>query len=321
MSLLKTLDCLVRRAWGHGSILTRRHSLSSLKGEGFGKPKGYSDKNLRYVLEHGSRSGLPDLSKSFLVLGIESSCDDTGVAIVRSDGTVLSNVVISQNDIHEQFGGIVPSLAMEQHKININVAVEEAVRRAGLSTLQEVDAVAVTKGPGLEICLRVGLRRAQEIATQFKKPFVTVHHLEAHCMMARLAGQTLHAEASRSDDGGSSFEPKVKFPFLALLASGGHTSLLLCRELGDYTMLGGTLDDALGEAFDKAARQLGLRGSTSGGVAIERAAAAYTAALQADPAYLQEAPMRSGMKVPMKDKRNCDFSYAGIKNELTVLAC
>ena len=131
--------------------------------EGVGKPKGYSDLNKIYNLDisRGSESGLPDLSKPFLVLGIETSCDDTGVAIVSSNGNILSNVVYSQYEMHERFGGVVPGLAMEGHKNNIEKAVAGALAEAGLSSLKDVDAIAVTKGPGLEICLRVGLRKAQ----------------------------------------------------------------------------------------------------------------------------------------------------------------
>ena len=128
---------------------------------GLGKPKGFWDVKSRYSLEQHTLSGLPDQSKPFLVLGIESSCDDTGAAIVRSDGVVLSNVVYSQYEIHQKFGGIVPSLAMEAHKGNIEKAVAEAIKQAGLSSLHEIDAIAVTKGPGLEICLRVGFKKAQ----------------------------------------------------------------------------------------------------------------------------------------------------------------
>lgn len=354
---------------------------------GLGKPKGYWDVKSRYVLEQHNLSGLPDTTKPFLVLGIESSCDDTGAAIVRSDGTILSNVVYSQYEIHEKFGGIVPSLAMEAHKGNIEKAVAEAIQQAGLSTLDEVDAIAVTRGPGLEICLRVGYRKAQALAHEFKKPFVTVHHLEAHCVMARLAGKVILPEKIENSGGENSggknsvgevvesvsgvdnmlsngsidsidstdsvgvsqveedrievknipavedhsqaiieaeksiepsveksieqaveqavnqghFTPKVDYPFLALLASGGHTSILLCKNLGEYEILGGTLDDALGEAFDKAARILGLRSSTSGGAAVE------AMALKGDRDSYP-------MTVPMRSKLNCDFSYAGLKN-------
>lgn len=129
--------------------------------DGLGTARGYSDKNSRYILEKHQLSGLPDMKKHFLVLGIESSCDDTGAAVVRSDGKILSNVVYSQYAIHEKFGGIVPSLAMEAHKVNIEKVVKEAIEQAGLKGVEEVDAVAVTKGPGLEICLRVGYKKAQ----------------------------------------------------------------------------------------------------------------------------------------------------------------
>jgi len=314
-------------------------------------PKVFSDASLRYSLKKEALSGLPDLTKPFTVLGIESSCDDTGVAIVKSDGTIVSNVVYSQFDIHKKFGGIVPSLAMEQHKLNINVAVDEALAQSGLK-MEDIGAVAVTQGPGLEVCLRVGMRKAQAIATEYKKPFVTVHHLEAHCMMARLAGQIPQIgfiDTPKADEATASthsppnpaklsagestlphFAPKVDFPFLVLLASGGHTSLLVCRELGDYTVLGGTLDDALGEAFDKAARLLGLQSATSGGVAIERAAAEYQSYLRSTGGETSKCSARtalervldtktgggelrpSGLSVPMKSETNCHFSYAGI---------
>lgn len=128
-----------------------------------GLPKGYHKNQLIYNLDRESVSGLPDTSKPFTVLGIESSCDDTGVAIVRSDGKILSNVVISQNAIHQNYGGIVPSLAMEAHKAAIDNAVSQALSEAGLTSPNEVDAIAVTKGPGLELCLRIGLRKAQVI--------------------------------------------------------------------------------------------------------------------------------------------------------------
>lgn len=164
-------------------------------------------------------------------------------------------------------------------------AIEVALKQAGpFISLRDIDAVAVTKGPGLEICLRVGCRKAQvldrrclhfitmlntsfkDIARELKVPFVTVHHLEAHCLLARLIGKEITRStmspspaAEEKSTPAPLFEPKVSFPFLALLVSGGHTSILLCRGLGNYTVLGATLDDSLGEAFDKAARLLGLR--------------------------------------------------------------
>jgi N6-L-threonylcarbamoyladenine synthase len=128
--------------------------------DGLGKAKGYSGANENYIMKY-EEFGLPDISKPYFVLGIETSCDDTGVAIVSSNGTILSNIVYSQYEVHEKFGGIVPGLAMEAHKSNINIAIDEALLKAGLKSLNEIDVVAVTKGPGLEICLRVGIRKAQ----------------------------------------------------------------------------------------------------------------------------------------------------------------
>ena len=230
----------------------------------------------------------------------------------------------THSGIHEKFGGVVPSLAMEAHKTNIELALKDAISKAGLNSIEDVDAIAVTKGPGLEICLRVGLRKAQgthsprygstdthslsrscypALAKEYNKPFVTVHHLEAHCLIARLAGMKIQNEENKVDSprqNGSKedtfphFAPKISYPFLALLASGthslthslvhtlahsltyslthlsgGHTSILICKGLGEYEMLGGTLDDALGEAFDKAARLIGLKLDVSGGAAVE----------------------------------------------------
>lgn len=339
----------------------------SARREGLGKPKGYSpsSEKLRYIVEPGSASGLPDkldTGEPFLVMGIESSCDDTGVSIVRSDGEILSNVVYSQHEIHEKFGGIVPSLAMNAHAQNIEIAIEEALKQANLGSVKDVDAIAVTKGPGLEICLRVGCRKAQQLAIDHDKPFVTVHHLEAHCFTARMAGQVILDQDEINSGKASSpseikfdkdkalqnFTPKVPFPFLTLLVSGGHTSLMVCRGIGDYEVLGGTLDDSVGECFDKAARLLGLRNAGSGGAAIEAAALTSTDAedrtelrrkaksilkrldegggseiLEGEDKsiirdYRRNTPKKAcelfSMKVPMREKKNCDFSYAGLKN-------
>ena len=139
----------------------------------------------------------------------------------------------------------------------------------GLKSISEVDAISVTKGPGLEICLRVGVRKAQSLSKEYRKPFVTIHHLEAHCLMARLAGKQIKDDDDNNENQHNhnnnikinknqfNFSPKIEYPFLALLASGGHTSLQLVLGLGKYLVLGGTLDDSLGEAFDKASRLLG----------------------------------------------------------------
>jgi len=143
------------------------------------------------------------------------------------------------------------------------------------------------------------LRKAQALATEFNKPFVTVHHLEAHCLVARLAGLVIENDNPGLQRQELAAPPKVEYPFLALIASGGHTSLMICKGMGEYDVLGGTLDDALGEAFDKAARLLGLRTSGSGGAAVE--------------ALARKGSIVPGLlKVPMRDRPSYDFSYAGI---------
>jgi hypothetical protein len=190
-----------------------------------------------------AKSGLPDLSRLFTVLGIESSCDDTGAAVVRSDGLILGESLASQHAIHEKFGGVVPSLAKSAHEENLDRVIAEAIQRAGLSSVQDVDAIGVTVGPGLEICLRVGCNKARDLAMKYKKPFVGVHHLEAHILMARLPHWS---DESVLNHGGNSH---LNFPFLALLVSGGHCLLLKCIGVGRYQMIGGTIDDSLGRVL------------------------------------------------------------------------
>lgn len=229
----------------------------------------------------GAQSGLPDTSRPFTVLGIETSCDDTAVGIVRSDGVVLADAARSQGEVHANFGGIVPNLAKEAHEKAIDSVVSKALEEAGMS-LEEIDAIACTVGPGLEICLRVGAKKAVELATSASKPFVGCHHLEGHCLVTRLA-------------------VPCPFPFASLVVSGGHTMIVKCEGVGRVKILGSTLDDALGEAYDKAARMLGL--GTGGGPALEKAALGGDHKAVAFP-------------VPMRRRRDMDFSYAGLKTSL-----
>jgi tRNA N6-adenosine threonylcarbamoyltransferase len=189
-----------------------------------------------------ARSGLPDRSRLFTVLGIESSCDDTGAAIVRSDGLILGEALASQQEIHEEWGGIVPSLARDAHVANIDSVVEEALRNANMC-LEDIDAIGVTVGPGLEICLRVGCNKARELAALYNKPFVGIHHLEAHILMARIGSGVTLPETPETH----ASERAMDFPFLALLISGGHCQLMKCHGIGNYTIIGGTVDDSLGE--------------------------------------------------------------------------
>ena len=247
-----------------------------------------------------AKSGLPDRSKPFIVLGIESSCDDTGAAVLRSDGVILGESLASQNEIHEEFGGIVPGLAKTAHEEKIDSVINEAIANAGLSSVEDVDAIGVTVGPGLEICLRVGCNKAKELAMKYKKPFVGVHHLEAHIVMARLP---FNADAKFTVGGSDDIHESkraIAFPFLALLVSGGHCQLMKCLGIGRYEIIGGTIDDSLGEAFDKTARLLGLPIGGGGGPAVEQLAK------EGDPKAVQ-------LPIPLQKRKDCDFSYAGLK--------
>ena len=223
--------------------------------------------------------------ETFVVLGIESSCDDTGAAVVRSDGTILGEALASQKEIHEEWGGVVPGLAKTAHEENLDKVIDLALQNAGNLKFSDLDAIGVTVGPGLEICLRVGAYRARDLAIEHSLPFVGIHHLEAHILMARLE------------------EPKLQFPFLALLVSGGHCQLLKCVGIGRYSIIGGTLDDSLGEAFDKTARLLGLPVGGGGGPAVERLA------LDGDPKSVP-------LTIPLRLRKDCDFSYAGLKSNV-----
>jgi len=253
-----------------------------------------------------AKSGLPDRTKPFTVLGIESSCDDTGAAVIRSDGIILGESLASQQEIHEEFGGIVPGLARDAHMEKIDGVVEEALRNAGMESVDDVDAIGVTVGPGLEICLRVGCNKAKELAIEHNKPFVGIHHLEAHILMARLPQASADSDDPESlfaipatSETHESFRA-MEFPFLALLVSGGHCQLLKCMGIGRYSIIGGTMDDSLGEAFDKTARLLGLPVGGGGGPAVEKLAR------DGDPTAVQ-------LPIPLRNRRDCDFSYAGLK--------
>jgi N6-L-threonylcarbamoyladenine synthase len=188
-----------------------------------------------------------------IVLGIETSCDDSAAAVL-ADGRLLASVVSSQDAVHGPFGGVVPELASRQHLTNLVPVIDAALARAEVG-LDRVDGIAVTRGPGLVGSLLVGLSVAKGIALRRGLPLVGVHHLEGHLLAANL-------DRDPADP--------VPFPFLALIVSGGHSGLYLARAPGDYACLGRTRDDAVGEAFDKVAKTLGL--AYPGGPAIERLA-------------------------------------------------
>ena len=191
------------------------------------------------------------------ILGIETSCDETAAAVVESGRSILSSVVASQVDLHAQFGGIFPEVASRQHILTIYPIVEQALREAHLD-LADVDAIAVTRGPGLPGSLVVGVNAAKGLAIGSGLPLIGVNHLEGHLYSAWLY------KANGEDD----VPPEPEFPLLTLIVSGGHTELVLMHDHLTYERLGGTLDDAAGEAFDKVARLLGL--PYPGGPAIQK---------------------------------------------------
>ena len=185
------------------------------------------------------------------ILGIETSCDETAVAVVTSDREILSNIVQSQIAEHRATQGVVPEIAARAHLDYLDPLIEQAMREAGLSSFDALDAIAVTAGPGLIGGVMVGVMTAKGIAAVAKKPLIAVNHLEGHALTVRLL-----------DD--------VPFPYLLLLVSGGHSQLLVVEGVGKYKRLGTTIDDAVGEAFDKTAKMLGL--GYPGGPAVEREA-------------------------------------------------
>ncbi|KAL7460841.1 hypothetical protein ACHAXS_001281 [Conticribra weissflogii] len=256
-----------------------------------------------------SRSGLPDLTKPFCVLGIESSCDDTGAAVVRSDGKILGESLASQHEIHEQWGGVVPGLAKNAHEEKIDEVISDALKKANMR-IDDVDAIGVTVGPGLEICLRVGCNRAKDLAMKYSKPFVGVHHLEAHILMSRIPSVENNSDQGMLQSSTVTNDISARamdFPFLALLVSGGHCQILKCLGIGKYSIVGGTLDDSLGEAFDKTARLLGLPVGGGGGPAVE------ALARDGDPKSVR-------LPIPLQKRKDCDFSYAGLKTAVRLAA-
>jgi N6-L-threonylcarbamoyladenine synthase len=216
------------------------------------------------------------------VLGIETSCDETASAVVEDGRRALSDVVSTQIEIHRRWGGVVPELASRNHVVQVMPVVDEALSRAGVAPA-DLDAVAVTSGPGLVGALLVGVQVAKALAAAWGKPLVRVNHLEGHLVAAFLS------------------EEPPEFPYLGLVVSGGHTSLYAARAFGDYRLLGHTRDDAAGEAFDKGAKLLGL--PYPGGVAIDRLAKEGDAsALRFPKAIVKGAEL--------------DFSFSGLKTAL-----
>ncbi|XP_066143306.1 tRNA N6-adenosine threonylcarbamoyltransferase, mitochondrial isoform X2 [Euwallacea fornicatus] len=226
--------------------------------------------------------------KYAIILGIETSCDDTGCGIVNTKGDVLGQALHSQHRIHLNNGGIIPPLASDLHRQNIEHVVREALRDASMN-IEQVDAIATTVKPGLPLSLLIGTKYGKYLCKKYRKPFIPIHHMEAHALTARLT------------------EKFLQFPFLVLLISGGHCLIALAQSVDKFLLLGHSIDDAPGEAFDKMARRMKLKNlpeyaTLSGGQAIELAAS------KADN------PLQFNFNPPMQNYKDCTFSFSGVKN-------
>ena len=225
------------------------------------------------------------MSKKPLILGIETSCDETAASLITENEQglpiVLSNTISSQIDVHKEFGGIVPELAARSHVEKIDWIVQKAIDDSG-KKIEEIDAVASTAGPGLIVCLSVGLSFGKAFASLINKPFIAVNHLEGHALSPKL-------------------NSNLSYPYLLLLISGGHSQFLSVKGLGDYKRLGTTIDDALGEAFDKTAKLLGIE--FPGGPQIEILAKKGN-------------PEKYKLPKPIYNKGGCNLSFAGLKTAI-----
>jgi N6-L-threonylcarbamoyladenine synthase len=218
------------------------------------------------------------VAKALHVLGIESSCDETAAAVVNDQGKICSHIIWSQTDAHKPYGGVVPNVAARAHADAIESVVNQTLQQAELQ-VEGLDAIAVTKGPGLIGGLLVGVVFAKALAWAACKPLYAINHLEGHALTSRLVGT-------------------CPFPYLLLLMSGGHTQFFLVRDLGDYEQLGTSLDDALGEIFDKIGRKLGF--DYPGGPKIEAASGRGDS-------------KRFTFPKPLLGRKGCDFSFSGLK--------
>ncbi|XP_029967540.1 tRNA N6-adenosine threonylcarbamoyltransferase, mitochondrial [Salarias fasciatus] len=228
-------------------------------------------------------------SSSRLVLGIETSCDDTGAAVLDDSGVILGEALHSQKEVHLRTGGIIPTVAQQLHRDHIERVVQEALLRSGVSPAQ-LSAVATTVKPGLALSLGIGLEFSQKFVRQHNLPFIPIHHMEAHALTVRM------------------LEP-IAFPFLVLLVSGGHSLLAVARGVDDFLLLGQTMDEAPGDTLDKVARRLSLIkhpqcSTLSGGQAIEL--------LAKDGDRL-----RFSFTTPLRHIRDCCFSFAGLRTQIT----
>ena len=229
------------------------------------------------------------MTKKPIILGIETSCDETAVSIIQDHESgvpkILSNVISSQTEVHKDFGGVVPELAARSHAEKIDLIAKKAIRDSKVD-LDNISAVAATAGPGLIVCLTVGLNFGKAMASSLNVPFIGVNHLEGHALSPML-------------------NSKLMYPYLLLLISGGHSQYLSVNDLGKYKRLGTTIDDALGEAFDKTAKLLGIE--FPGGPKIE------VLAKKGDPNKFK-------LPLPIINKGGCNLSFAGLKTAVLKIA-
>jgi len=233
-----------------------------------------------------------------IILAIDTSCDETSAALTQGR-RILSNIVSSQINIHKKYGGVFPALAKRAHEEKIDYVIKEALKRARVE-LKSLSAIAVTYGPGLAIALEVGIKKAKELSKNQKIPLIAVNHMEGH----------IYSTIAQNRNGKP--EREIKFPGLCLLVSGGHTELVLMTNHGKYKVLGHTLDDACGEALDKAAKILKL--GYPGGPIIERLAEELCSAPRACPSI-----DIYRFNQPLKEKKNLNFSYSGLKTQFLYL--
>lgn len=246
------------------------------------------------ITDMGASAEHKHSAKSILCLGIESSCDETSAALVDSDKNILSHIIYSQIPEHQQYGGVVPELAARAHILAIDEVIKLTLERAN-KTIDDVDVIAATAGPGLIGGVLVGWMAATGIANSTNKPLVAVNHLEGHALVPRLKATSASDSAMNID---------VEFPYLLMLASGGHCQILLVYGVGKYELIGQTLDDSAGEAFDKIAKMLGL-GYPGGPIVDKRAQLGDS--------------KRFNFPRPLCDKPGCDFSFSGIKTAARML--
>ncbi len=229
------------------------------------------------------------MKKKILIMGIETSCDETAVSIIQDNGKkspkILANIISSQEEVHKKFGGVVPELAARSHLEKIERITKKALKKSKVK-LEDIDAISATAGPGLIVCLSVGFNFAKSLSIALKKPFIAVNHLEGHALSPM-------------------FHSNIKFPYLLLLISGGHTQYLIVKGLGKYKRIGTTIDDALGEAFDKTAKILGFQ--FPGGPSVEQ--------------YAKRGNQnRFILPKPIINRGGCNLSFAGLKTAVFKLS-